>query len=79
METINTIEQKGKLTNYPELMIFDMDGTLIINPNFYNKTYSGTLEQTIFEERGQMGLNVLKYCREEREGKGELALEMLNI
>jgi len=79
MEKERNVEQQKQLMDYPELMIFDMDGTLIINPSFYIKTYSGTLEQTILEERGQIGLDVLKYCREEREGKGELALEMLDI
>ncbi len=62
-----------------KLVVFDLDGTLAVNPEFYRNVYSGTLEDLIVEQRGKDGLKVLKYCRENYEGKGELALFALNI
>lgn len=61
------------------LHIFDLDGTLVINPEFYRLAYSGSLEQLIFEVRGDSGLAVLASCRQQYQGRGELALPALAI
>lgn len=61
------------------LIIFDLDGTIVVNSKFYKKVYSGTLGKTIIEERGKQGLKMLQYCRANYDGKGELALLALNI
>lgn len=63
----------------PKLIIFDFDQTLVENPEFYKKVYSGTLERLILEERGEYGMEVLRNCRKNFDGKGELALFALNI
>jgi len=63
----------------PKLMIFDLDGTLSVNPQFYRQVYSTTLAEIIQTERGQKGLEMLHYYREERGGKGELTLLALDI
>jgi len=62
-----------------KLVVFDLDGTISVNSEFYRKVYSGTLESLIMERRGKEGLAMLKYCRENYDGKGELALFALNI
>lgn len=63
----------------PKLIIFDLDGTICVNPEFYKKIYSGTLNKVVEQQRGQEGLDMLQYCRETYDGKGELALFALNI
>lgn len=63
----------------PKLIIFDFDGTLVENSEFYKKVYSGTLEELILKERGKYGMVVLQSCRKDFDGKGELALFALNI
>lgn len=60
-------------------MIFDFDGVLIKWTEEYRKWYSGTLEKVIKKERGRKGLKILKDCRQRFNGKGELALFLLNI
>ncbi len=72
-------EKQEALRNYPELMICDMDMTIILQGEFYRKIYSTTLEQTIFEAAGEDGLKTLSYYRESFEDKGELALGALGI
>lgn len=62
-----------------KIIVFDLDGTIIVEPEFYQKVYSGTLNQVIEREREKQGLEILKYCRESFNGKGELSLFMLNI
>lgn len=62
-----------------KLIVFDLDGTLSVNPEFYRRVYSKTLEQVIAQKRGDKGLTMLQYCRETYNGKGELALSALNI
>lgn len=64
---------------YPDLIIFDLDGTLIEAPDFYQSVYSYTLEQLIEERFGNEGLELLAYYRQNYDGKGELALEKLGI
>jgi len=61
------------------LAVFDLDGTISVNSEFYRKVYSGTLEKLIAERRGAEGLAMLKHCRENYDGRGELALFALNI
>lgn len=61
------------------LIIFDLDGTIVANPMFYATTYSGTLNHLIAEKRGEQGVEMLRYCREHYDGRGELALFALNI
>lgn len=72
-------DKQEALKNYPELMICDMDMTIILQGEFYRKIYSTTLEQTIFEAAGENGLRTLSYYRDNFEGKGELALGALGI
>ncbi|MCD6429130.1 HAD family hydrolase [bacterium] len=62
-----------------ELVVFDFDGTLVRNSEFYRKVYSATLAQVVENERGKQGLEVLQYYREKYDGKGELSLFALNI
>lgn len=62
-----------------QLYVFDLDGTLVINPRFYQQMYSGSLEQLIRREAGDHGLKTLQFFRSERHGRGELALPALNI
>lgn len=59
--------------------IFDLDGTLATDREFYRSVYSGTLTELIREERGAEGIRMLEYCRKSYQGKGELALFALNI
>lgn len=74
-----TTKPKEQLIPVPELIIFDMDGTLILNPDFYRLIYSGRLNEVIEQERGQYGLDVLSYYRKNFEGRGEYALFALRI
>lgn len=62
-----------------KLIIFDLDGTIVVEPEFYQKVYSGTLNQVVRKERGRMGLKVLQYYRKNFNGKGEFSLFALNI
>lgn len=62
-----------------KLVVFDLDGTLVDAPEFYRTVYSGTLNALIEEQRGREGLEVLRACRENYDGKGELALLALSI
>lgn len=61
------------------LFIFDFDGTVSVNHEFYKDVYSGTLNKLIQDKRGEEGIEVLKDCRKNYDGKGELALFALNI
>lgn len=61
------------------LIVFDLDGTISVNSEFYRRVYSGTLEILIAERRGAAGLAVLQDCRKNYDDKGELALFALNI
>jgi len=63
----------------PELIVFDLDGTICVSPEFYREVYSGTLNEVVEKERGNEGPKELQYCREHYGGKGELALFALNI
>ena len=63
----------------PKLIIFDFDGTILSNPDFYRDVYSKSLEKIISKKRGKNGLEVLSNCRKNFGGKGELALFALNI
>lgn len=63
----------------PKLIIFDFDGTILSNPDFYRDVYSKSLEKIIAKKRGKKGLEVLSNCRKNFNGKGELALFVLNI
>jgi len=62
-----------------KVIIFDLDGTIVTEPEFYKNVYSGTLNEVVGKERGKTGLDMLQYCRREFDGKGELALFALNI
>lgn len=72
-------EKKEFLLSAPKLIVFDMDGTIIDQPEFYRAVYTDTLNQIVQEERGQKGLQTLAWCRQNLEGKGELALMALGI
>jgi len=72
-------ETKEILLPTPKLIVFDMDGTLIDEPEFYRVVYSGTLNQVVEETKGPEGLQTLAWCRQNLEGKGELALMALGI
>ncbi|MDP3997780.1 MAG: HAD family hydrolase [bacterium] len=61
------------------LFVFDLDGTLNRNPEFYTTVYSRTLEQLIKEFSGDEGMTMLAYFRQACQGRGELALSALNI
>lgn len=61
------------------LFVFDLDGTLVVEPCFYRTVYSGALEQVILSARGQHGLDILQLCRRNLDGRGELALFALGI
>lgn len=61
------------------LIIFDLDGTIAVNPHFYREVYSGTLSGLIEKERGTSGLKILDQCRMDYAGRGELALFALGI
>lgn len=62
-----------------KLIVFDLDGTIVKWSEEYRKIYSGSLNQVVKRERGELGLKVLQYCRENFNGKGELSLFILNI
>lgn len=62
-----------------ELLIFDFDGVFVEWTEEYRRWYSGALEQVIKRERGRKGLKILDRCREKFNGKGELALFILDI
>jgi FMN phosphatase YigB (HAD superfamily) len=62
-----------------KLIIFDLDGTITTESEFYKKVYSGALNELVKEERGSEGLKVLNQCRNNYDGRGELALFNLNI
>ena len=62
-----------------KLVVFDLDGTIVVEPVFYRKFYSGTLTQLVKREKGKKGLEVLEYYRKNFSGRGELSLFMLNI
>ena len=61
------------------VIIFDLDGTLVDDKKFYKDVYSGTLDQLIQDLRGKKGVSTLCHCRENHNGKGELALSALDI
>lgn len=63
----------------PKLIIFDFDGTILHNLDFYRNIYSKSLDELILKEKGEEGLAILQMCRENFYGKGELALCALNI
>lgn len=62
-----------------QLIIFDLDGTIIQNPLFYKTVYSQSLNELIEEMRGERGLEALSYYRKNFQGRGELALFALTI
>lgn len=62
-----------------KLIIFDLDGTITTETQFYKEVYSGTLNKLIADEKGDEGKKMLDYCRKNYDGKGELALFALNI
>lgn len=62
-----------------ELIIFDFDGVFVEWTKEWRNFYSGTLEKTVREERGKNGIETLKRCRKNFEGKGEIALFLLRI
>ena len=47
-----------------KLVIFDLDGTIVAEPEFYRKVYSGTLRELIYQESGAEGIKMLEYCRQ---------------
>jgi FMN phosphatase YigB (HAD superfamily) len=62
-----------------KLIIFDLDGTIVTEPEFYRQVYSGTLNEVVYQTRGIEGMKMLGYCRKHYRGKGELALIGLDI
>lgn len=62
-----------------KLIVFDLDGTIVVEPEFYKEVYSGTLTDLVEDVRGERGLETLRFYRENYDGKGELALFALNI
>lgn len=61
------------------LIVFDLDGTIVSSPVFYRMIYSGTLNRLVADRRGEQGVAMLRYCREHYDGRGELVLFALNI
>lgn len=68
-----------KEVSLPDLIIFDLDGTVVDEPEFYRSVYSGTLNAAVLEAKGAYGLGVLDSYRRNFGGKGELALKALGI
>lgn len=62
-----------------KLVVFDLDGTIAVNSEFYRTIYSGTLNKLVADRRGEDGLTMLRHCRNKYDGLGELALLALNI
>ena len=62
-----------------DLVILDLDGTIVVEPKFYTSVYSQTLEDLVLERKGPRGVDRLQACRAEYSGKGELVLFELNI
>lgn len=62
-----------------KLFIFDLDGTLVQNRDFYEQVYSGSLDRVVYDHSGEEGLDILRKTRRVFDGKGELALFALGI
>lgn len=62
-----------------KLYIFDLDGTIIINSDFYVKIYTETLLDLVKEHTGTEGLKILKSIQSRNSGKAWPALIALNI
>jgi FMN phosphatase YigB (HAD superfamily) len=61
------------------MYIFDLDGTLNVNSQFYFKYYTQTLIEVIKKHKGDLGLEILNRTAKENEGKGGKALIKLDI
>ncbi len=73
------INQRKELFTDPELIILDMDGTIVIEPEFYRDIYSKSLYDTVFEERGETGVGMIDYYRANFDNNGQFALMALAI
>src|SRR3990167_7745139 len=62
------------MANKSKLYIFDLDGTLVDDMEFYRKIYTENLEQLVSERYGQEGLRLVNMMRSANGDKGELAL-----
>ena len=67
------------MANKSKLYIFDLDGTLIDDMEFYRKIYTENLEQLVSERYGQEGLRLVNMMRSANGDKGELALLALGM
>ena len=77
-ETIPIFERKESVLPKPQAIFFDLDGTLVLAPQFYTDVYTGTLVNLVKEMRGDKGLEML-WARESLDGKGELTLMAMGI
>lgn len=62
-----------------KLYIFDLDGTLIDDMDFYRRIYTENLEKLVKGRYGDEGLKIVNMVRRVNRGKGELALLVLGI
>lgn len=62
-----------------KLIVFDFDGTILAGKQLCTELYSVSLERVIYDQRSTHGIEVLEKCRKNYAGKGELALNALNI
>lgn len=62
-----------------KLYIFDLDGTLIDDMDFYRRIYTENLEKLVKDRYGDEGLKIVEMVRRVNRGKGELALLVLGI
>ena len=62
-----------------KLFIFDLDGTLIDDMEFYKKAYSENLDMLVRKRAGNKGTKMLNFLRNSDKYRGELALVALGI
>lgn len=62
-----------------KLYIFDLDGTLIDDMDFYRRIYTENLDKLVKGRYGDEGLKIVNMVRRANRGKGELALLVLGI
>jgi len=62
-----------------KLFIFDLDGTLVNDMEFYKKAYSENLNKLVHKRAGDKGLKILNLVRQSNKNRGELALLVFDI
>ncbi len=71
-------ETKEIMLPKPKGIIFDLDGTIVDEPEFYSSVYSQSLIDFVREREGEKGVETL-LNRVKIDGKGELTLESMGI